>query len=395
MPKISFLIFLSLLFFCGCRFGRVPEYGEFTTRFKGERTELFCGEKRWDFADFVKAELKSHPEMECADLVKFCCQAACGIDHADSDAAAKFYQEYNAAATDKNAELITVTSPDTARVNLGEWKKSGLPPEWLFRMSIAESSFPDHKEKFQEYLATAALLIPESSVKFSVDDFLKSAAEITRETHKIHIPHSQNYLQKNSSYRVISTRYLHVMPVLEAAAAVIRKNPADKKIIAIDGRSASGKTTLASQLKLILNAQVIHMDDFFLPVNMRTKLRYEQAGGNVHYERFKEEVLPHLRKNTAFSYRIFDCKKNKFHGNRMIWPGDWLIVEGAYCMHPEFGDYSDLKVFCDISPAEQMRRIYDRNGFRAAENFRSRWIPLEENYISTFKIDRNADLIIK
>ena len=37
------------------------------------------------------------------------------------------------------------------------------------------------------------------------------------------------------------------------------------KVIAIDGRCASGKTTLARELAERLGAGVIHMDDFFLP----------------------------------------------------------------------------------------------------------------------------------
>ncbi len=34
-------------------------------------------------------------------------------------------------------------------------------------------------------------------------------------------------------------------------------------IIAIDGRSASGKTTLAKELNQLFLSEVIHMDDFF------------------------------------------------------------------------------------------------------------------------------------
>ena len=76
-------------------------------------------------------------------------------------------------------------------------------------------------------------------------------------------------------------------------------------VIAIDGRCASGKTTLAKALqteglpekvateKTFLKKQnvgVIHMDDFFLPRELRTKERLSEAGGNVDYERFAEEA---------------------------------------------------------------------------------------------------------
>ena len=394
MTKIHLFLFLTVLLLTGCWFNRTPEYQDYSARFEGERTKLYYRNEEWDISRFIKQELDKNPQMECSDLVKFCCQAACGIDHANENARELFYRDFNAAQI-TGTELIRVTSPDTARVDLGAWKAAGLPPEWLFRMSIAESSFTDCRQKFEQYLAAAALLIPGSKVKFSVGDFLKAAAVISKEPHKTHLPHSRNYPQQESTYRVISSRYFHTIPVLKKAAAISGQKSSGKKIIAIDGRSASGKTTMASQLKLILNAQTIHMDDFFLPVKLRTKLRYEQAGGNVHFERFKEEILPHIRQNAAFSYHIFDCKKLDFNGSRMIWPGEWLVVEGAYSMHPEFGDYADIKIFYDIDPAEQMRRIYERNRLRAAESFRTRWIPLEENYIRTFGIDRKADLVVK
>ena len=62
-------------------------------------------------------------------------------------------------------------------------------------------------------------------------------------------------------------------------------------LLAIDGMSGSGKTTLAHHLAQKFHAQVFHMDDFFLPLEMRTPERLQQSGGNVHYERFLETVL--------------------------------------------------------------------------------------------------------
>ena len=44
-------------------------------------------------------------------------------------------------------------------------------------------------------------------------------------------------------------------------------------VIAIDGCAASGKTTLAKKLSNMFSASVIHMDDFFLPLEKRTEER--------------------------------------------------------------------------------------------------------------------------
>ena len=60
-------------------------------------------------------------------------------------------------------------------------------------------------------------------------------------------------------------------------------------LIAVDGRCASGKTTLASALERETGCNVIHMDHFFLRPEQRTKQRLEEPGGNVDYERFQED----------------------------------------------------------------------------------------------------------
>lgn len=382
---------LPLLLLTGCSlFDRTPSYDEFDTVFSGERTLLICDGETWDFEKFLRQELEEHPEMECIDLLKFCTQAAFGIDDRSRRNRKEFFHEFSRIMPDDSEELIRVTSPDTARVNIAAWKAAKLPPEWLFRLTVMESGFSDGKEKLAEYIQCAARIIPEQNMRFSAGEFLDFTQKHLNEAENTG-KHSGNYTE--APYQLISSRYFNTIPVLKAAAALAEKK--NSRIIAIDGRSASGKSTLANQLKIILDAQIIKMDDFFLPPEMRTSMRYEEAGGNIHYERFKEEVLTPLIEHRAFSYRIFDCKKNSFNGSKMIWQSPWRIVEGAYSLHPKFGDYADLAIFYDIDPQEQIRRIYERNGSTAAKIFQNKWIPLEEKYIRTFNIRKRADLILK
>ena len=92
----------------------------------------------------------------------------------------------------------------------------------------------------------------------------------------------------------------------------IKKLLAEKQhvVVAIDGMAASGKTTAAEQLTEQLGGEVIHMDDFFLPPEMRTEERLSQPGGNVHYERFMTEVAGNLSEGEPLTYGVFDCSSN-------------------------------------------------------------------------------------
>ena len=170
-----------------------------------------------------------------------------------------------------------------------------------------------------------------------------------------------------------------------------RKTPV---LVALEGGSASGKSTLGAELARQLGATLIHMDDFFLPLELRMEERLQQPGGNVHYERFAEEVLPYLKETDAFAYGIFDCGRMDYHGRREIGSGHIRIVEGSYSCHPFFGEYPDIRVFSDVASEEQMQRIVKRNGTQMAEMFRTRWIPMEEAYFAHYKIKENADIII-
>ena len=179
-----------------------------------------------------------------------------------------------------------------------------------------------------------------------------------------------------------------LLPILQQTAAC-ESRPC---VIALDGPAASGKTTLAEMLKSLLPADVIHMDDFFLPIPLRTPERFAQPGGNVHYERFREEVLPKLRQSVAFSYRRFDCSVMDFRGERAVGMLPFRVVEGSYSTHPELGRYADITVFSQVDPGEQMARILRRSGPEKAERFRREWIPLEEAYFSAYRIQQKADL---
>lgn len=174
-----------------------------------------------------------------------------------------------------------------------------------------------------------------------------------------------------------------------------RQGGGDKPlVIALDGRCASGKTTAAQVLAQKLQASVIHMDDFFLPVELRTEERLSVPGGNVHYERFREEVLGRLSGRGDFSYRSFDCSKMELGEERLVKGADLYIVEGAYSTYPALGNYMQLKIFSDVEREVQLQRIRERGGEGALKAFKERWIPLEEAYFAAYRIRETSDIVI-
>lgn len=169
--------------------------------------------------------------------------------------------------------------------------------------------------------------------------------------------------------------------------ALIRELSAarERVLVAIDGRCAAGKTTLAAQLQKELPCSVFHMDDFFLRPEQRTEERYREAGGNVDYERFLAEVLQPLRAGEPVAYRPFDCHLQRLREPVFVAPAPVAVIEGTYSCHPALRENYDLCLFLSVSPEEQRRRLLLRDPAHA-DSFFEKWIPLEERYFSHLRI---------
>jgi uridine kinase len=281
-----------------------------------------------------------------------------------------------------------------ARINLGAWKFRGLPGEWLFNMFLSSAKVNEAgKATLLSYLDVAESCFEGQSLRFDLVGWKAFLDEYKRaEMPALH--HSEEYRRYElPSYRIVNSRFVHLLPILDKICKLeCRKKAA---VIAVDGRAASGKSTLSEMLSAVIGASIIYMDDFFLPPHLRSEERLRQVGGNIHYERFYLEVLPNLRSGKEFSYGVFDCSKMKLEGERQVDGGNYRIVEGSYSHHPFFGDYADLRVFVSVSEDTQADRILMRNGERMAEMFKTRWIPMEEAYFKDCGIEKKADIVIK
>ena len=167
----------------------------------------------------------------------------------------------------------------------------------------------------------------------------------------------------------------------------------DFAVVAIDGKCTSGKTTLASKLAEIYDCNVFHMDDFFLRPEQRTPERFAEAGGNVDYERFLDEVLLPLQARHPFSYRPFDCKTFTLSQEVAVPVKKLTIIEGSYSMHPYFGEPYDLKILLTVDTQTQQERILGRPA-HLRQRFLETWIPMENQYLEAFQIADKADLIL-
>lgn len=165
-------------------------------------------------------------------------------------------------------------------------------------------------------------------------------------------------------------------------------------LIALDGRCAAGKTTLANRLAEQYGWGVIHLDDFFLQPAQRTSQRLAEPGGNLDRERLISEVLLPLTRHRPGAYRVFDCRTMGFAAvPRPLPAAPVVLLEGSYACHPDLRPLCGLHVFFTVDPGEQLRRLTARNPARL-QDFRTRWIPMEEQYFRYFHIPKTCDLTL-
>lgn len=162
-------------------------------------------------------------------------------------------------------------------------------------------------------------------------------------------------------------------------------------LVGIDGRCASGKSTLAKAVAEHFDATVFHADDFFLRPEQRTPERLNEAGGNFDRERFEEEILLPSKSQNLIKYCPFDCQTFGLKSAVEVEIGRVVIIEGSYCCHPNLWKYYDLHVFLDVDEQLQKSRITARNGEKA-EMFFNRWIPLEERYFNKMQLREKCEL---
>ena len=159
-------------------------------------------------------------------------------------------------------------------------------------------------------------------------------------------------------------------------------------IISIEGKCASGKTTLANMFDG--KYAIIHIDDFFLPPHLKTVERLAEVGGNINYEKVYE-MLSNIKEKHIIEYEKYDCHTDTY-SHVSIPYNEVIILEGVYSFHPYFNKFIDKLVFIEIGAKEQRERINKRSN---AHMFYERWIPLENKYYEESEVMYKINYRIK
>lgn len=196
----------------------------------------------------------------------------------------------------------------------------------------------------------------------------------------------------------------------DALIALTRPHPLR---VAIDGRSAAGKTTLADDLAPLIAARGrpalrVAIDDFHRPRAVRHRRQDLPA-----WRRYYDDTFDHAAIRATFlplgpggdrRYRraIFDLAADRpIAAPWLVAPADAIVLaDGVFLFRPELDDLWDMRLYVAIDGAETLRRGPARDAGRmgsaaaAARRYAAIYIPAEDHYRDAIDPEARADIVM-
>lgn len=199
----------------------------------------------------------------------------------------------------------------------------------------------------------------------------------------------------------------------ELAQRIVELAPARLRV-AVDGYTASGKTSFAHELALHVRALGrptlrASFDDFKKPWRDSIEKGYDRTTGDGYYRNAPDFVSARSLllepAGPSGSGLVVLCAHDPLtgvdHRDAVIAAPDdaVLIVDSVFAMRPEYDSFWDFRIWIDVSPALSLQRGVARDGARegieeAEQLHRDRYHASEAIYIAEVNPRARADVIV-
>ena len=154
--------------------------------------------------------------------------------------------------------------------------------------------------------------------------------------------------------------------------------------VGIDGKGASGKTTLAASVAAALpGAVVVHVDDFARP-----------SVSTWERDRFVAQVLAPLAAGRPARYERWDWSTDASAGWADVPVGVPVVVEGVSSTDARLGVPWDVTLWVDVPAEVRLARALARDGEGMREQWVAAWMPEEDAYEAAQRPQDRVDAVV-
>lgn len=155
------------------------------------------------------------------------------------------------------------------------------------------------------------------------------------------------------------------------------------RLICIDGRAGSGKTTLAGAVRAERpDARTVHLDDL-----------YDGWDGLAGVGAQLATLLGPLSADRPGHYRRYDWHAGRFAETVTVPPGELLIVEGVGAGHRDHAAACTVLAWLEADATVRRARALARDGAVFAPHWDA-WARREAAYVSQQRPDLRSDLVV-
>ena len=177
-------------------------------------------------------------------------------------------------------------------------------------------------------------------------------------------------------------------------------------VVAIDGGSGAGKSSLAVMIQTVLEAALIPIDDFFsahIPDQQWDAFSpLERLEHVFDWARLRRQVIKPLLRGEIARWQAFDFiagprsdgtypMQDEF---KQLEPANVILIEGANSASPALADLVDLAILVDVPPEVRHARLAAREDRDFLTRWHALWDPVEDLYFNQVRPKETFDIVL-